>query len=112
MPGGAIVRLSAAPQSTAISARSGIRIALTSRKFPDAKRVAAEDQLAVLRRIEIQHLVYELQLFVHREFPSRLRIAGAPDQLFAAELFIDGFEKRVGVAIRELFGQRKLVRFR
>src|SRR2546426_389413 len=83
---------------------------LTARKFPDPKRVLAQNQFAVLLRVEIQRLVYELEFFVEGEFPSRLRIAGAPDQSLAAELFINGFEKRVRVAIRELFHPRKFVR--
>src|ERR1051326_7072713 len=108
------VQLRAAhPQSRGPPARREPQVVcaymLTSRKLPDSQRVSAENQLAIRRRIEVQCLVHELQFLVHGEFPARTRIAGAPDDLLAAKLFVDRLEERVCVAIWILLGQRELI---
>src|SRR6266852_3855139 len=72
----------------AASAAIRIRIRSTFREFPDAKGIFAQDQFAVRRGVEIQRLLDELQFFIHRQFPTRFRIAGPPNELFTAEFFL------------------------
>ena len=66
-------------------------------EFPDLQRILPEQQLAVRIGIEVKMLVDKLELLVHRQLPTRTRIAGTPDQLLPAELFISRLEKRMRV---------------
>src|SRR5260370_41384686 len=102
-------RLSAPDAADTSSKKSAIRIGSTFREFPDFESVLSEDQFAIRVSIEIERLLNKLEFFVHRQFPTRLRVAGSPDELLTSELFVGGLEKRERVAIGKICRERDFI---
>src|SRR2546425_940708 len=69
------------------------------REFPDAQRILAQEQFAILAGVKLECRIHERQFFIHRQFPARPRVAGPPDQLLPAKFFVNGFEERPRVAV-------------
>src|SRR3989442_329806 len=98
------------PTRGAGQARRSVKGDISCWKAPNAQCILAEKQFPVLGTVEIQVSIDEFQLLVHRQLPTRVRIAGPPDQLLAPELLVDGFEERVRVLVGKLFRERQFVR--